>query len=359
MNATLKLLNASEAAAQLGISAKALRLYEERGLITPARTAAGWRAYDAAQMARAAEIVALRALGLSLGEVSRVLNGDAHALERILATHEIALTERVRELSSAADKVRRLRADLARGNRPPAAEIARSLQPAPKLSVSFDLPWPWGGERFVLRDAGRLNFIVGPLGSGKTRLAMKLAEEMPNGRFVGLNRLEDHGAAAAARRDADPALNARVEQAAAAIIDSGGSPSDALFALLRALEAERTANLTIDVPEQGLDGPTQEALMSYLQRRAPDAGALFLLTRSDLILDLESAGADECIILCPANHSPPRLVAPYCGAPGYEAVATCLAPPDVRARTEGVIAWRPSTSLVESVRAVRSAVSSA
>ncbi|MBN9277934.1 MAG: hypothetical protein J0I57_09925, partial [Hyphomicrobium sp.] len=85
----------------------------------------------------------------------------------------------------------------------------------------------------------------------------------------------------------------------------------------------------------------------------------FLLTRSDLILDLESAGADESIILCPANHSPPRLVVPYCGAPGYEAVATCLAPPDVRARTEGVIAWRPSTSLVESVRAVRSAASSA
>ncbi|WP_183028742.1 hypothetical protein [Variovorax sp. UMC13] len=27
--------------------------------------------------------------------------------------------------------------------------------------------------------------------------------------------------------------------------------------------------------------------------------------------------------------------------PGYEAVATCLAAPEVRARTEGVIAWRP------------------
>jgi hypothetical protein len=52
--------------------------------------------------------------------------------------------------------------------------------------------------------------------------------------------------------------------------------------------------------------------------------------------------ADEAIILCPANHSPPTRVAPYAGAPGYEAVATCLASPDVRARTEGVIAWRSS-----------------
>jgi hypothetical protein len=34
-------------------------------------------------------------------------------------------------------------------------------------------------------------------------------------------------------------------------------------------------------------------------------------------------------------------VAPYPGAAGYESVASCLASPEVRARTEGVIAWRP------------------
>jgi hypothetical protein len=32
------------------------------------------------------------------------------------------------------------------------------------------------------------------------------------------------------------------------------------------------------------------------------------------------------------------------GAPGYEAVASCLATPEVRARTEGVIAWRPGAA---------------
>jgi hypothetical protein len=37
----------------------------------------------------------------------------------------------------------------------------------------------------------------------------------------------------------------------------------------------------------------------------------------------------------------PSRVAPYPGAPGYEAVATCLASPEVRARTAGVIAMRP------------------
>ena len=57
-----------------------------------------------------------------------------------------------------------------------------------------------------------------------------------------------------------------------------------------------------------------------------------MLTRSSAILDLTAVGADEAIILCPANHSPPTYVAPYPGTPGYEAVATCLASPEVRAQ---------------------------
>ena len=77
----------------------------------------------------------------------------------------------------------------------------------------------------------------------------------------------------------------------------------------------------------------------YLRRLGcPDRRPLFVLTRSTAILDLSAVGPDEAIILCPANHSPPTRVAPYPGAPGYEAVATCLASPSVRARTEGMIA---------------------
>ncbi|MGC1303958.1 MAG: MerR family transcriptional regulator, partial [Caulobacteraceae bacterium] len=51
-------LNPSEAARRIGVSVKALRLYEARGLVRPVRTAAGWRAYGPDEMARAAEIAA-------------------------------------------------------------------------------------------------------------------------------------------------------------------------------------------------------------------------------------------------------------------------------------------------------------
>lgn len=90
--------------------------------------------------------------------------------------------------------------------------------------------------------------------------------------------------------------------------------------------------------EQDLDRPTQQALIAHLRERAT-AGMRprFLLTRSSAILDLSAVGPNETIILCPANHSPPSRVAPYPGAPGYEAVATCLASPGIRER----IARRP------------------
>ena len=85
-------------------------------------------------------------------------------------------------------------------------------------------------------------------------------------------------------------------------------------------------------------------MIAHLRRRPPGASPLFLLTRSCAILDLDAVGPDEAIIFCPANHSPPARVAPYPGAPGYEALASCLASPEVRARTEGVIAWRPAVA---------------
>ncbi len=45
MPTSLPFLNPSEAAARLGVTVKALRLYEQRGLLAPSRNAAGWRSY--------------------------------------------------------------------------------------------------------------------------------------------------------------------------------------------------------------------------------------------------------------------------------------------------------------------------
>jgi DNA-binding transcriptional MerR regulator len=344
VSSSAKFFSPAEAARRLGVSAKALRLYEQRGLVTPGRTAAGWRTYGASEMARAAEAVALRALGLSLAEVGRVLSGDPKSLEPALAAHQATLEGRIRQLTGTAEQVRKIRADLARGRAPEPGDLTRLLAPASALGVAFELPWPWGGEPFELTDIRHLTYITGPLGSGKTRLALRLAESLPNAEFLGLDRLADGGRAAEERLAADAALKSRVDQAIDWLVDDGATRSDTLTALLAGLESEGPAMLVVDLVEKGLDQPTQEALIAHLRRRRGTcARPLFLLTRSSAILDLTATGPDEAIILCPANHSPPALVTPCPGAPGYEAVATCLASPEVRARTEGMIAWRPAT----------------
>ena len=341
MSSSAQFLNPSEAARRLGVSAKALRLYEQRRLVVPVRTTAGWRAYGPAELAKAGEIVALRALGLSLAQVAQVLGGDAKRLEPALAAHQSTLEERIRQLAITVEKVRGLRADLARSRAPAAGELARLLEPAAGLGVAFDLPWPWGGEWFELRDVRPLNYLTGPLGSGKTRLALRLAERLQGAAFLGLERAMEDAAAARMRIDGDPALKSRVDQALAWLMEEGAVMSEALFALVAGLEAEGPAVLVVDVVEQGLDEATQSALISRLRRRGPCARPLFLITRSNVILDLDEVGSDEAIIYCPANHSPPIRVAPHPGAPGYEALATCLASPEVRARTEGMRAQMP------------------
>ncbi|MGV3491825.1 MAG: MerR family transcriptional regulator [Devosia sp.] len=331
MSAAEQFINASEAARQLGVSTKALRLYEERGLIHPLRSAAGWRAYGPAELQMAGAIDALRALGLSLTQIGKVLRGDAAALDAALAAHQGTLDLRLKEVMAAMDRVREMRTRLHGGEPPAQGALTKLLRNRPGLVL--DLPWPWGGERFELKSIVPLTWIVGPLGSGKTRLAEAIAATVPGGVFVGLDR-------SGATPD-DPAHAERIASTLDWLHGDGATPSDALSAVVSWLERQGPAALVVDLVEQGLDRPTQEALAALLRQRATIERPLFLMTRSTAMLDLDAVGAKEAIIYCPANHSPPMLVAPHPGAPGYEAVATCLASPDVRARTAGVIAVRP------------------
>ena len=235
-------------------------------------------------------------------------------------------------------KVTDLQADLANGKASPIEAIKSLADQETEIRCTFTLPWPWGGETFDLCNVRSINYITGPLGSGKTRLAHKIAESLPGARYLEADRTTDGGAGVREQMAADSALKVRVEQASDWLLEDGAVTTTAMLNLLVELEADDRPVLVIDLIEQGLDQPSQEALMAYLRQRQSNKQPLFLMTRSKAILDLDVVGDDETIILCPANHSPPMQVLPYPGTPGYEAVDTCLASPEVRARTEGMAA---------------------
>lgn len=338
MDPSLRSFSPAQASAVLGVSAKALRLYEKHGLLTPDRTRTGWRTYDAAAMARAADIVALRNLGLSLAQVARALHGEPRDLDIGLAAHEARLAETSQRTASALERVRSLRSDLAQGLAPNPATLARAVAQTAPVSVGFALPWPWDGESFAIHDVPKIAFITGPLGSGKTRFAQRLALELPEALFLGLDRLNDPSVSLRMAEDGD--LAERVQRRIAWMVEDGAEFSEALLALVVALEVETAAILVIDMVEEKLSPETQVAFMSHLRLRETSKRALILMTRSSAILDLDMVRPSEIVILCPANHSTPVLAVMHPGGHGYEAVATCIAHPEVRARTAGTVAAR-------------------
>lgn len=128
------------AARRLGVSVKALRVYERAGLLEPGRTRAGWRAYGPADLERARDVLSLRALGMPIREIREAVLGEPAARAAALARHATRLEDQARGVAAALAGAKALGAD-------DAAEGARAgAVPGPMLA--FDLPWPWGGERF-------------------------------------------------------------------------------------------------------------------------------------------------------------------------------------------------------------------
>ena len=62
-----------------GVTIKALRHYERRGLLAPRRTAAGYRRYTRRDLERLEGIIALKSLGLSLKQIATLVDDRAFA----------------------------------------------------------------------------------------------------------------------------------------------------------------------------------------------------------------------------------------------------------------------------------------
>ncbi len=81
-------LSPVEAARRLGVTQKALRLYESRGLVTPLRSATGWRTYGPAEVARLHQVLALKSLGLPLARIAELIRGRNATLAKVLKLQE-------------------------------------------------------------------------------------------------------------------------------------------------------------------------------------------------------------------------------------------------------------------------------
>lgn len=109
-------LTAAQCAERIGITVRALRLYEETGLIRPPRTGKNWRLYGTREIARLTEILALKRLGLSLQDIARLLAGHATDLDRMLAMQNHALQEQLTRTQHSLAMTDALRAKMTAGD---------------------------------------------------------------------------------------------------------------------------------------------------------------------------------------------------------------------------------------------------
>ena len=73
----------AEAAVAVGCTQRAIKFYEEKGLLSPvARSENGYRDYSEEDISRLHEIQAYRKLGIGLADIRRLLAGDSQALLR-------------------------------------------------------------------------------------------------------------------------------------------------------------------------------------------------------------------------------------------------------------------------------------
>jgi DNA-binding transcriptional MerR regulator len=125
----------SQLAAELGVSPRSIRFYEEKGLISPARTDGGYRIYTKRDRARLKLILRGKRFGLTLAECAEILGLDGVNLDearqikkalvygrRILDDVEGRLAELKRTRRELIQIERRMRARL--------AELAPAAAPA-------------------------------------------------------------------------------------------------------------------------------------------------------------------------------------------------------------------------------------
>jgi len=77
-------MTAAECARRTGLTVRALRVYERRGLIKPARSAKGWRVYGPDELIRLNTVVALKDFGLTLAQIRKAFGASPPALAQIL-----------------------------------------------------------------------------------------------------------------------------------------------------------------------------------------------------------------------------------------------------------------------------------
>ena len=122
-------LKIGELAKRTGLTVRTLHHYDDIGLLSPsARSDAGYRLYDEADLARLHRILALRRFGMALADIGTFLTGPDLPLVDIVERQIGMLDQQIAQASALRSRLARLRGQLDAGRLPDPADWLTTLE---------------------------------------------------------------------------------------------------------------------------------------------------------------------------------------------------------------------------------------
>ncbi|GGB29652.1 hypothetical protein GCM10011380_19010 [Sphingomonas metalli] len=148
-------IDIAEVARATGLTPRALRFYEARGLVRPLRSGGGRRLYGPGQLARLHAVVALKRAGFTLSRIAALLGDRQVDLAGLVAAQLAAIDARAAELAAARDLLRAVQSRLDRREPVDVATLCSLIRTGDTMME--DQNWKAVSDRY-LSEQGKADF---------------------------------------------------------------------------------------------------------------------------------------------------------------------------------------------------------
>ncbi len=145
-----KPLDIREVARRTGLTSRALRFYEARGLLKPLRTYSGRRLYGRGELERIQQILALKRTGLSLAQIAKLTSRGALDLEAVVEAQLQLIDQRKSELEEAKALLLTVKSRIDRGEPVDAATFCSLIRQGDRIMDAED--WKKVTDRYFSKE---------------------------------------------------------------------------------------------------------------------------------------------------------------------------------------------------------------
>ncbi|MGN6155561.1 MAG: MerR family transcriptional regulator [Sphingomicrobium sp.] len=131
-------LDIREVARRTGLTSRALRFYEARGLVKPLRTYSGRRLYGRGELQRIQQILALKRAGLTLSQIAKLTERGPLDLSALVQAQLKLIEERKAELNEARDLLLSIKSRIDRGEPVDAATFCSLIREGDRIMQPED-----------------------------------------------------------------------------------------------------------------------------------------------------------------------------------------------------------------------------